>query len=407
MASLTLAVLLLGVYVPVLVWATLAEKWYGSPAVHFGIYETGWFTALHVLLAVNILLAMLLRLPWRRRQLGFLLTHGGVLLLLAGAFITRRSGIEATLSVVEGRNSHVAYRASYHFEITVSRAGQKSVICIPLVTGPLDWRKSAPSLMGKGASAPSLAELPWFPWHLPDRTEGVVYNQGGICVEVLDYVTQPEPSVRVRLTVEDSDGRSTKPTAKGTGGTPAPREGEAKPFDLTLPDPVSCDLGFAERPAPAVVEGRDRRVELALARDAIDLGFAVHLREFHRRLDPGSPMPSHYSSWVDFLDARDPSLPPLQESVVITLNSPVDFCDPRTGRSYRLFQEGFDGPWKPEDPKFDKLLGNDRTRDHVYLSELSVNYDPGRGLKYAGSLLVLLGIALVYFAQATGAGSGG
>ena len=82
---------------------------------------------------------------------------------------------------------------------------------------------------------------------------------------------------------------------------------------------------------------------------------------------------------------------------MISLNAPADFSDPRTGRSYRLFQEGFDGPWTPEDPKFDKLVGGDRTRDHVYLSQLSVNSDPGRSLKYAGSLLVVLGIAAVYF----------
>ena len=137
LASLTLAVVLLGVYVPVLVWATLVEKWYGANAaafgisaakaaefgmavVHFGIYDTGWFTGIHVLLAVNILLAMLARLPWRRRHVGFLVTHAGVLLLLAGALTSRQRGMEATLSVVEGHDAHVAYQDSYHFEITTA-----------------------------------------------------------------------------------------------------------------------------------------------------------------------------------------------------------------------------------------------------------------------------------------------
>ena len=369
LASLTLAIVLLAVYVPVLVWATLAEKWYGTPAVHFAIYDMGWFTAIHVLLAVNILLAMLLRLPWRRRQAGFVLTHGGVLVLLLGCLVTRETGMEATLSVVEGRDSHVAYRSdAYHFEIAVFPGGSLVVppppVRVPLITGPFAWKK--------------YAELPWFPWHLPRRSEGVVYEdvgyKDGISLEVLDYVTEPEPSVQVRLAVDD----------------------KYKTFNLSMPDPVSYDLGLSERPAPKVVVGHNRRVELALVQDSVDLGFAVHLNEFHRRLDPGSPMPSYYASWVDFLDPADPSRP-LQESVVISLNAPADFSDPRTGRSYRLFQEGFDGPWTPEDPKFDKLVGSDRTRDHVYLSQLSVNSDPGRSLKYAGSLLVVLGIAAVYF----------
>jgi len=198
-------------------------------------------------------------------------------------------------------------------------------------------------------------------------------------LEVLDYVTEPAPSVRVRLTVDDRD----------------------EEFNLGLPDQASYDLGFSEKPAPHVVAGRGRRVAIALAQDAVDLGFAVRLREFHRRLDPGSPMPSYYASCVDIVDAGDPSRW-LQQAVVITLNAPVDVCDPRTGQTYRLFQEGFDGPWTPEDPKFDKLVGADRTRDHVYLSQLSVNSDPGRGLKYAGSFLVILGIAVVYFLKRKG-----
>jgi ABC-type transport system involved in cytochrome c biogenesis permease subunit len=444
LASLTLAILLLAVYVPVLVGATLVEKKYGTngtAAVHFAIYDSVWFTGIQVLLAVNILLAMLIRLPWHRRQVGFLMTHAGVLVLLAGALVSQQCGKEATLSVAEGHDAHVAYRNSYHFEIVVSPGEQGSgdrvqgsgfrvqgsgfgvqgsgvrvqgsgvrgqgsgvrdqgsgdasdihhsslithhlpanipassavqPICVPLVTGPFPWKK--------------YSDLHWFPWHLPRRSEGTVYKVGnekdGIRLEVLDYVTEPEPSVKARLTVD----------------------GTAETFDFTLPDAAAYDLGFAERPAPRVVAGRDRRAALALVQDAVDLGFAVHLKEFHRRLDPGSPMPSHYSSWVAFLDAGDPSRT-LQESVVITLNAPVDFADPRTGQTYRLFQEGFDGPWTPEDPKFDKLVGNDRTRDHVYVSQLSVNYDPGRGLKYAGSFLLIFGIAVVYFGR-RGQGAG-
>ncbi len=46
----------------------------------------------------------------------------------------------------------------------------------------------------------------------------------------------------------------------------------------------------------------------------------------------------------------------LRENVLITLNAPVDFADPLTGRTYRLFQSGFDGPWLPGDPEFDRLV---------------------------------------------------
>jgi len=78
----------------------------------------------------------------------------------------------------------------------------------------------------------------------------------------------------------------------------------------------------------------------------------------------------------------------------------VDFADPQTGRTYRLFQSSFNGPWKPGNPEFDQLAGRDRSRDQIYLSRLSINYDPGRGLKYAGSLLLVAGITMVFYMRA-------
>ncbi|MEN6458419.1 MAG: cytochrome c biogenesis protein CcsA [Thermoguttaceae bacterium] len=126
-----------------------------------------------------------------------------------------------------------------------------------------------------------------------------------------------------------------------------------------------------------------------------DLGFQIALREFHRRLNPGTATASQYSSLVDFLDRSQPPKK-LRENVLIRLNGPVDFTDPESGKTYRIFQSGFSGPATPGDEAFDKLIGNDRGRDHVYLSRLSVSYDPGRGLKYLGSLLVVLGMIVVY-----------
>jgi hypothetical protein len=128
----------------------------------------------------------------------------------------------------------------------------------------------------------------------------------------------------------------------------------------------------------------------------LDLGFQLYLHKFQRKLDPGAAMASHYSSLVDFLDRGNPPQV-LRKNVLIGLNAPVDFVDPQTGRTYRLFQAGFGGdPVLPSQPAFDRLVAGDRSRDCVYLSRLSVNYDPGRGLKYLGCLSIVVGIMMVY-----------
>jgi len=149
-----------------------------------------------------------------------------------------------------------------------------------------------------------------------------------------------------------------------------------------------------------VVEGRDRRVTISLAPDEIDLGFQVYLHKFERKLDPGTSNASHYSSLVEFRHRHDEQKRLLEQKVRINLNDPADFSDPYTGRSYRLFQSSFGGPWGPDDPYFNQLVETGSTRDRIFLSRLSVNYDPGRGLKYAGSLLITAGIGIMFYMKA-------
>ena len=86
-------------------------------AAHSDIYDTGWFAAIGALLAVNVLCAVLIRFPWRRKQTGFVVTHLGILVLLAGCLATRQYGVEAQLSVFEGRAAHVAYLDSDRGEV--------------------------------------------------------------------------------------------------------------------------------------------------------------------------------------------------------------------------------------------------------------------------------------------------
>jgi hypothetical protein len=160
-----------------------------------------------------------------------------------------------------------------------------------------------------------------------------------------------------------------------------------------------------------VVYGNGRRAAVMLANDEITVGFRVRLLNFNRKLDPGTSMASHYSSKVTFL--ADDGKPPdpndfgkdddtevLRKDVLITLNEPVSFSDPRSRRSYRLFQESFAGPWRPGDEQFDQIVPAGNPLDQLFVSFLTVNYDPGRGLKYTGSLLIVAGVGIVFYMRA-------
>jgi len=136
-----------------------------------------------------------------------------------------------------------------------------------------------------------------------------------------------------------------------------------------------------------------------LTRHRVDLGFRLRLRQAQKKLDPGTLRTAESSSHVDFLPLREGG-EPLQENVLITLNRPVRFVDPKSGHVFRLFQFDCQGPFRPGEPEFDRVVGGSRKRDELYRSVLGIAYDPGRQLKYAGCLMILGGIIVMYYMKA-------
>lgn len=105
LASLKLAVLGLSSLAAVLAYATFFEKWYGTSAVQEWIYQSPLFTILLAVLGINILCAALIRFPWTKRQTGFVITHGGLIVVLIGSWISARVTDDGQVGMVEGEQS--------------------------------------------------------------------------------------------------------------------------------------------------------------------------------------------------------------------------------------------------------------------------------------------------------------
>jgi hypothetical protein len=152
------------------------------------------------------------------------------------------------------------------------------------------------------------------------------------------------------------------------------------------------------------VAGNGRRVVLGFEPQSFELGFAVHLKHAWQKLDPGAPSQaakSFYASEIDLLpkmtkaelsSAGASSPPPKYENLLVTLNAPLDFTDPRSGTSFRMFQSTMSAAYQPQ--QLGIKLG-----EPVYVSGLSLNDDPGRGMTYVGCLMVVAGIFVAYFVR--------
>ena len=103
--SLRLAVVLMALLLCALIAGTLCESARGTAAAQAWVYHAPWFMGLLGLLAANVLAAMLVRVPFRRDQTGFVITHVGILVTLAGSLVTYRWGERGWLNLAEGGSS--------------------------------------------------------------------------------------------------------------------------------------------------------------------------------------------------------------------------------------------------------------------------------------------------------------
>ncbi len=113
LASLKLAVISLGTLAGVLAYSTFFEKWYGTAAVQEWIYQSTGFSVLLAFLAANILCAALIRYPWKKRQTGFVVTHIGLLVLLAGSYYSVKTSDEGQVAALEGEVKDEIVRNDY------------------------------------------------------------------------------------------------------------------------------------------------------------------------------------------------------------------------------------------------------------------------------------------------------
>jgi hypothetical protein len=110
------------------------------------------------------------------------------------------------------------------------------------------------------------------------------------------------------------------------------------------------------------------------------LGFTLKLERAEKTADPGSNTPASYSSWVRVFD---PKGKPEGEEHYITMNQPLEY----NGLTFYQSSHEFTGFW-------------DARGKPVSLSGFSVARDPGIMLKYAGSIMLALGISIMFYMKA-------
>lgn len=152
--------------------------------------------------------------------------------------------------------------------------------------------------------------------------------------------------------------------------TPKNQEGPPPAIRLKLSDAQGGTEFWLGRGEEELVSLGQRRFRVAYGLKSLPLGFELHLQDFKLGTYEGTADPSSYESQVSVVDPKGPA----RLDYLIQMNQPLKYG------KYKIFQASY------------QL--NPSGKDW---SVLAVAYDPGIDVKYAGAIIMVSGIILMFF----------
>ena len=428
--SLKLAIFTLSSLVILFAIGTFYESALGREAAMEVIYGSSWMTILISLLTLNIVAVMLDRWPWKKKHIPFLFAHFGILFVIAGSLMTKLYGVDGYLrlglgksseqittsdtllmvySSFDGINLTEMYREKVHFyrhppsknspylinlgsdilKVThfypATRAREKYEVAL----------RGGPALRFQieGREAQILRWIFRPPW----KDEAILSLGPAQILLLKSFPPASKKQVDIPSLLLVSQGKKLKYQLRRPGSEKI-KEGSLKRGSViqtswmnftfrvieylpqALPNTEFTPQKMAsDQTNPAVqleFRGEKRGMGLnshlfffdkekvyvaAYTNEKKNLGFKLHLENFKVTRYPSSFKASSYESRVQIKGEK--------ESHVISMNEPLK----RQG--YTIYQSGFEENKKGE----------------PVASVFSINKDPGRFVKYLGSLLIVLG----------------
>ena len=440
--------------------ATVAESKFNSDVARYYIYKSPWFLIWLSFLVLNLICVILSRWPWQKKHLSFIVAHIGIITLLTGAVVGQRWGFEGFMNLEvgqppEGRvvlnqtivdirmpQSGVYYEAPLPVAVRRPSEARPRMLAVPQsryrlkidgysetvattehltrmipITGAIDVSKLGPGVELKLSNAGMKQEVPMV--LLQNDPERRVRDFFGLAsVEWNDgLATNPPdalPTLRVSLTPQGTVPfellRAGKPYAHGVlpPGVPIslgwadwrvtlvaalPQAGIATDVTENKDDPDAApgvratlmgDSGVIDGPL-WIPSGGARMfrtpdgtlLKAGFGLRTMPLPFGVRLLKFEVPRDEGTETPSDFIATVQF-EGVDGTTKTGEAHMNYPASFPGGFWRSVIGQNFKFSQAS----WNPQD---------------LNQTTLQVLFDPGWPLKWVGSILIVLGVALLFY----------
>ena len=435
-ANLKTAVVIIVALSIVIAAGTIIESMYDAQAAKKMVYDSFWMYSVMGALVLSLTAVMVDRWPWKRRHIPFIAAHIGIIILLLGSVITMKFGLDGQMVIpVGGKSSSVTVQETDLLLYSSFDGSQYT----KLSEMSVDFFKNNPvskPLAFKTDSA-EIQILDYKPYVFPSRqvqqvaevTAGSalrfqIKNANVSAVEWLvqrkkgDLASHQMGAASFHLGVIPENGRMKNevffdynpktqkinyalfgkdqlaPIKKGQLQEGDKFQTPWMEFEISILRfypfaRESWEVQIKDRPTPLTtaavqVKWKDQLHWLLLndtlklftneavyflsyINRRIDMGYSVELERFEKIDYEGTARAKEYKSHVRIAGGND---------TVISMNEPAKYD------GVTFYQASFE---------------NDPGTGLPTASVLSVNRDPGRVLKYLGSLLISLGIILLFW----------
>lgn len=433
LSSLGLAVFIILALAVITAVGTIVEAKYDAYAAKKLVYDTPWMYGVMGMLCVSLIAVMLDRFPWKKRHVAFVLAHIGILILIFGAWLTMNFGLDGSMRVGIGQSNQFVqvpetdlivyssfdgdrYSKTFESEVDFFKRPptaeapfeiptyKGNIKIIDYVKYALPSKKVVEAELGKAGAGlrfqvqnPNVNVIEWL---VQKKANSMVTHDFGPAQIHLGAAPPHGQGMNEIYMTPEKDGlkyvvfHKDSPIAFKKGFV---KEGEVfEPgwmgiqFRVLRYLPAAMedwDLQVMDRPTPlttsaikVVFEGKEHWALLndmvkfftedsvylmTYGNRRIDLGFPVKLVNFEVDRYQGTLRAAAYKSRVEVPDLGE------QE---ISMNEPLKY------KGLTIYQASF-------------TEENGKPNASVF----SVNQDPGRFFKYLGSLVMTLGIILLFY----------
>ena len=432
---------------------TFVESKYNAEAAKAWVYKSIYLYSFATLLVVNLLFVMIKRWPWRKHHTGFLMAHIGLIILIIGALFTYKWGVDGSIRIPIGESERFVSLLSTEVSVFASFSGsnyslihlkpinffvsppEKKPLTFNLNDGkelkilryhpftlpqeqilPSDHPSDGPALRFQ-ISNQRVNEVEWLvrpkvkpyakkslgPAHFVLSDGSYMYEKGH---EIVLEIKKNSNSVYYKA----FKGSSSKKKSKKTSSKQIRPKKEGWIKEGEMFQTPWMDLKFrllryypkaklhvnykvlnqdSKDSVPAVLisfDGKEHKVGLnsylrlftekemyvfSFTNRRIQLDFELQLKDFERTYYPGTKEASSYESHLNVSGLG---------SVLVSMNRPFKH------KGFTFYQSSFE----------------ENENKEVTASILSVNRDPGRFIKYVGSLLVILGSFILFYIKPHG-----